>query len=94
MDTDKLLIETLQKLAKIEALMETDLKGVKEDVDKMNTKLDNLTEKLGRVDELETRQTHLEERLNKIDNTMTWIARTIGGIMIAGAMFVVFGIKA
>lgn len=93
MDIDKLIVEVLQKLAKVEALMETDLKSVKQDVETISSKFDKLNEKVNKVDELEVKHSSLEDRVEKLENSNTWLLRTVGGILLGGAIYVIFGLQ-
>lgn len=92
MDVEKLLLEQLQKLSRIETIVETDLKGVKVEVDKLNEKMDTLTDKVSKVDDLEIKLKAQEERISKLESNIAWFLRTVGGILIAGAMYVIFGV--
>lgn len=79
MDTEKLILETLQKVAKIEALIETDLKNIRSDVNRVETKLDSMSNKMEessesissiriKMQELEVRVGDVEEEQESTNN--------------------------
>lgn len=75
MDTEKLLLEIVQRLARVEDKIKTDLEYMSENVKKVEEKLDNLDSKLDTTkisyQELETRYSALEKDVLDIKEQVT-----------------------
>lgn len=83
MDNNELLLKLLQEVSEIKATLNSDIKNMSGNINKIEQNIDQLFSKVNALTPIETRITNLERRIDEQEKVTQFTVKTLVGIVIS-----------